>query len=119
VTRKEQQIRPLKLTFITPHLILACIGALTALLLGHSAGDAKGYVLLVLISASSSAVAAVLALGLDHRLKRLPLFQLGYHYGIVLGVAALVFVTAVLRHEELRTPLQLTEALPTTQLWRP
>lgn len=119
VTRKEQQIRPLKLTFITPHLILACIGALTALLLGHSAGDAKGYVLLVLISASSSAVAAVLALGLDHRLKRLPLFQLGYHYGIVLGVASLVLVTAVLRHEELRTPLQLTEALPTTQLWRP
>jgi hypothetical protein len=119
VTRKEQQIQPLKLTFITPHLTLACIGALTALLLGHTAGDAKGYVLLVLISASSSAAAAVLALGLDHRLKRLSLLQLGHHYGIVLGVAALVFFSALVRHEELRSPLQLTDALLTTQLWRP
>jgi cellulose synthase (UDP-forming) len=119
VTSKQQQTRPLKLTFITPHLTLACIGALTALLLGNSAGDAKGYVLLVLISAFSFAATAVLALGLDHRLKRLPWFQLRHHYATVLGVAALVFFTSVVRHEELRSPLQITEALLITRLWRP
>jgi len=119
VTSKQQQRRPLKLTFIAPHLVLACIGALSALLLGHAAGEAKGYVLLVLISSFCSVAAALLALGLDHRLKRLPWLQLGHHYGIVLGASALVLLTAVVRHEELRSPLQLTEALLTTQLWRP
>jgi hypothetical protein len=119
VTSKQQELRPLKLTFITPHLLLACLGAIAALLLGPAAGEAKGYVLLVLISAFSSVAAAVLALGLDHRLKRLPLLQLGHHYGIVLGALALVLLTAVLRHDELRAPLQLTEALLSAQLWRP
>jgi cellulose synthase (UDP-forming) len=119
ITSKQQHRRPLNLTFIAPHLVLACIGALTALLLGHSAGEAKGYVLLVLISASCSVAAALFALGLDHRLKRLSLSQLGHHYGIVLGAVALLFFTVLVRHEELRSPLQLTEALLTTQLWRP
>jgi cellulose synthase (UDP-forming) len=119
ITSKQQQRRPLNLTFITPHLLLACIGALTALFLGHSAGEAKGYVLLVLISAFCSIAAALLALGLDHRVKRLPWLQLGHHYGTVLGVAVLVLFTAVMRHEELRSPLQLTEALFTTRLWSP
>jgi uncharacterized membrane protein YoaK (UPF0700 family) len=76
-------------------------------------------VLLVLISAFCSVAAALLALGLDHRLKRLPLFELSHHYGIVIGACALVVMAAVVRHEELRAPLRITEALLSTQLWRP
>lgn len=119
VTSKQWQHRPLRLAFITPHLALACIGALMAFLLGHSAGDARGYVLLVLISAFSLSAAALLALGLDHRLKRLSWFQLGYHYGSVLGVVTLVCFTAVVRHQELRSPFQFTESLLTARQWRP
>ncbi|NDC36074.1 MAG: glycosyltransferase, partial [Synechococcaceae bacterium WB9_2_112] len=73
VTSKQQQRQPLRLTFITPHLVIAASGALMALLLGARAGEARGYVLLILISAFCSVLAAVLALGLDHRLKRLSL----------------------------------------------
>lgn len=119
VTSKHKKLAPLKLLFITPHLTLACIGALTALSLGHSAGDAKGYVLLVMISAVGATAAAVLALGLDHRLKRLPFLQLGHHYGIVFGVAGLVFFAAVVRHEELFSPFQIQDALLAAPLWRP
>jgi cellulose synthase/poly-beta-1,6-N-acetylglucosamine synthase-like glycosyltransferase len=119
VTNKQAQHGPLRLKFIVPHLLLACLGAFTALLLGPTAGESKGYVLLVLISASFSVGAALLALGLDHRLKRLPWLQLAHHYGIVLGTSALVLMAAVVRHQELQAPLQLTEALLSTQLWRP
>lgn len=119
VTNKQKQHKPLQLKFITPHLVLACLGALAALWLGPNAGESEGYVLLALISAFFSIAAALLALGLDHRLKRLPLFQLSHHYGIVMGACGLVVMTAVVRHQELRTPLQLTEALLSSQLWRP
>jgi cellulose synthase (UDP-forming) len=119
VTSKQRQRRPLRLAFIAPHLLLASLGALTALIFGSRAGEARGYVLLILISALCSALAASLALGLDHRLKRLPLGQLGRHYGLVGGALALVLLTAVVRHQELQTPLQVTEALFTSRLWRP
>jgi hypothetical protein len=119
VTSKQQQRQPLRLTFITPHLAIAASGALLALLLGARAGEARGYVLLILISAFCSVLAAVLALGLDHRLKRLSLLQLGHHYGLVVGALALVVLTAVVRHQELRVPLQVSEGLLTMHQWRP
>jgi hypothetical protein len=92
VTSKQRQRRPLRLAFIAPHLLLASLGALTALILGSRAGEARGYVLLILISALGSDLAASFALGLDHRLKRLPLGQLGRHYGLVAGALALVLL---------------------------
>lgn len=119
VTSKQQQRQPLRLTFITPHLAIAVSGALLALLLGARAGEARGYVLLILISAFCSVLAAVLALGLDHRLKRLSVQQLGHHYGLVVGALALVVLTAVVRHQELGAPLQVSEGLLTMHQWRP
>ncbi|MBM5802101.1 MAG: glycosyltransferase, partial [Cyanobacteria bacterium K_DeepCast_35m_m2_023] len=119
VTSKQKQRRPLRLTFLTPHLVLAVLGALSALVLGARAGEARGYVLLVLISALSFGVAAILALGLDHRLKRLPLDELVRHYGLVVGTLGLVLLAALVRHQELAAPLQVTEALLSARLWRP
>lgn len=119
VTSKQQHRRPLNLTFIAPHLLLACIGALAALLLGHSAGEARGYVLLILISAFCSVVSALLALGLDHRVKRLRLLQLGSHYGIVLAAALLVILSAFARNQELLLPFQVAEPPLSTHFWAP
>jgi len=119
VTSKQKQRRPLRLTFLTPHLVLAVLGALSALVLGARAGEARGYVLLVLISALSFGVAAILALGLDHRLKRLPLEELVRHYGLVVGTLGLVLLAALARHQGLAAPLQVTEALLSSRLWRP
>jgi cellulose synthase (UDP-forming) len=119
VTNKSKQHQPLRLAFITPHLLLAVLGATTALLLGARAGDAKGYVLLILISALSSVLAAVVALGLDHRLKRLSLSKLIHHYGLSLSALGLVLMTAVVRHQEVRAPLQERDALAASVQWRP
>jgi len=119
VTNKQKKQQPLRLKFITPHLVLACLGALTALWLGPTAGESRGYVLLVLISAFCSISAALLALGLDHQLKQLPLLQLSHHYGVVMAAFGLVVMTAVMRHQELLAPLRITEVFTAAQLWRP
>ena len=119
VTNKQTPKYPLRLRFIAPHLVLGCLGAISALWLGPSAGESKGYVLLVLISAFCSITAALLALGLDHRLKQLPLLQLGRHYGIVLAACSLVVSAAVMRQEDLRAPLQRAEAMSSSLQWRP
>ena len=119
VTNKQTPKYPLRLRFIAPHLVLGCLGAISALCLGPSAGESKGYVLLVLISAFCSITAALLALGLDHRFKQLPPLQLGRHYGIVLAACSLVVSAAVMRQEDLRAPLQRAEAMGSSLQWRP
>lgn len=119
VTSKQKERRPLRLTFITPHLLLSFAGALTALILGAHAGEARGYVLLILISALSLVLATVLALALDHRLKKVPITQLTHQYGLVAMVFSLVLVVAVIRRHELLAPFQVTNTQMLIPSWRP
>jgi cellulose synthase (UDP-forming) len=119
VTSKQRENRPLQLTFITPHLFLSFTGALIALLLGANAGAARGYVLLILISALVSALSAIFAIALDQRLKELSIKKLGYHYGLVAIVLGLVFSAAMIRQQELLAPFRITNAQLITPIWRP
>jgi cellulose synthase (UDP-forming) len=119
VTSKHKERRPLHLTFITPHLLLSLVGALTALFLGANAGAAKGYVLLILISALSSVLAAVIALALDHRLKKLPIARLIHHYSLSAIAIGLIITTAVIRQQELLAPFQLNNTQMSAPQWRP
>lgn len=119
VTSKQKERRPLQLTFITPHLLLSLLGALAALCLGANAGAARGYVLLILISALTSVLAAVIALVLDHRLKQLPIAKLSHHYCLVAIAFGFVLTTAVIRQHELLAPFQITKSQISAPLWRP
>ena len=119
VTRKGQQRQQLPLRSLMPHLLIALFGAAAALSLGHRAGEATGYVLLVLLSALLSALSVLCVVLLDRRFRLLGPLRHGHHALVALGAVAVVLLAALWRQQQLLLPLQGAAGLSASPLWRP
>jgi len=119
VTSKLSSVHPLRLRFISPHLGFSLLGTGAAMLLSHGAGEAKGYMLLLWISALASGCAGLVVVLLDLYHKHLPFRR--HIRQLLLPSSVLIFslAFAAARFHELSLPLHDGGAVFSAQAWRP
>jgi cellulose synthase (UDP-forming) len=119
VTSKLSSSHPLRLRFVSPHLGFSLIGTGAAMLLSQGAGEAKGYMLLLWISALSSGFAGLVVVLLDLYHKHLPLRRHIRQLLLPCSVIMLSLAFAVIRYHELSLPLHASGAVFSAHAWRP
>jgi cellulose synthase (UDP-forming) len=105
ITRKDGMTPALSTIFLSPYLLLACLSVGLVVII-PTAGDAQGYYLLILLSATVFALAALAVVVLSKQETGLPWARLGLPISLVTLSGLFVVFGWTSRHQEVMATLE-------------